>query len=295
MMRAVALALLLVLAPAVAHALNLGTCLMSATDIAFGSFSGTELTVTGLVTITCTGGSGSNTVNLRLTSGSSGSFSPSRTMTSGANTLNYQIYTDSTRASIFGDGSAGTAKPQVTIDFGSPTSPSATAQVSMFAVLPVQALPPSGAYVDTISASIQQQSSASTTFRVTANAPANCTVVADNLNFGAYTQAQLDGTTTLTTTCSPGAPYNVGLNQGMAAGATVTTRKMSGPGASVLTYGLFQDAAHTINWGNTPGADTAPSTGTGAAQMFTVFGRVPASQPASPGNYSDTITVTLFF
>jgi spore coat protein U-like protein len=134
-----------------------------------------------------------------------------------------------------------------------------------------------------------------TTFTVTANVTTNCTIIADNLNFGSYARAVVDGTTTLTATCSTGTPFNIGLDAGTAAGATVSTRKMTGPGPEFLAYGLFQDSAHSINWGNTPATDTVNSTGTGAAQTFTVFGDIPSGQFVQAGSYQDTITVTLTF
>jgi spore coat protein U-like protein len=81
----------------------------------------------------------------------------------------------------------------------------------------------------------------------------------------------------------------------VAAGATVANRKMTGPAANQLNYSLFRDAGRTSNWGNTVGTDTVPGAGTGVAQTFTVFGRIPGSQPRAPGTYSDTITVTLTF
>jgi spore coat protein U-like protein len=138
-----------------------------------------------------------------------------------------------------------------------------------------------------------------TTFTVTALVQTNCSVTADNLNFGGYTGVLLNGTTTLTATCSNGTPFNLGLDAGTATGATVTTRSMQGPnirsGGDLLGYHLFQDASHSINWGNTVGTDTVASTGTGAAQTFTVFGQIPAGQFVAAGAYQDLITVTLTF
>jgi spore coat protein U-like protein len=130
---------------------------------------------------------------------------------------------------------------------------------------------------------------------VTANVTTNCTITTNNLNFGAYAGTVVTGTTRLTIECSTGAPYEIGLNAGASPGATVTTRKMTGPGANLLAYGLFQDVAHTINWGNTPQTDTVNSTGTGAAQTFEVHGQVPAAQFVQAGSYQDTITATLTF
>jgi spore coat protein U-like protein len=36
-------------------------------------------------------------------------------------------------------------------------------------------------------------------------------------------------------------------------------------------------------------------TGSGTAQTLTVYGQVPAGQFVTPGNYADTITVTLTY
>ena len=62
-----------------------------------------------------------------------------------------------------------------------------------------------------------------------------------------------------------------------------------------LMYSLFKDAARALNWGNTVGADTMSGTGTGSLQTIPVYGRLPASQPAVPGGYVDTIIATVTF
>lgn len=135
-----------------------------------------------------------------------------------------------------------------------------------------------------------------TTFIVTASVATTCAVAANtNLNFGPYSGLQLDGTATLTATCSTGVPYDVGLNQGVFASATTSTRKMTGPDVAGLSYSLFSDSSRSINWGNTVGVDTVHNTGSGAGQTLTVFGRIPPAAFVSPGGYSDTITVTLTF
>jgi spore coat protein U-like protein len=218
-------------------------------------------------------------------------------MTNGANRLSYNLYTDSAFTQVWGDGTGGTMFKSGQIVLGPP--PSVDILVSVFAKLPAQSLPAGGGYSDSIVATLACTSGgacpATTTFSVTANSQTACSISAANLDFGAYSRVQLDGTATVSATCSSGAPYNIGLDQGVAPGATVTTRKMSGPGGGLLSYSLFRDSARTSNWGNTSGTDTVAATGTGVAQTFTVFGRVPASQSANPGAYSDTITMTLFF
>lgn len=136
---------------------------------------------------------------------------------------------------------------------------------------------------------------ATTTFQVTATVAATCLITATNLNFGTYSGVLADHTSALTVTCTDDTPYNVGLDAGTAPGATVTTRRMSGPGGAHLGYTLSQDAAHTINWGKTVGTDTESGTGNGSAQVLTVFGQVAAGEFVRPGAYVDTITATITF
>jgi spore coat protein U-like protein len=138
---------------------------------------------------------------------------------------------------------------------------------------------------------------ATTTFTVTATVAAACTISATNLAFGTYSPAAAlptDATSTVTTTCTLAAPYNIGLNAGTGAGATVAARKMTS-GANLLTYSLFQDAAHLVVWGETIGTDTVALVGTGLAVGTTAFGRIPALQNVPVGGYADTITATVTF
>ncbi len=135
---------------------------------------------------------------------------------------------------------------------------------------------------------------ATTTFQVTATVVATCLISGNTLAFGNYTGVQLDGTTTLSVTCTNTTPYNVGLNAGTATGATVTTRKMVN-GANLLAYALYSDTGRTTNWGNTVSTDTVPGTGNGSAQTLTVYGRIAAAQYVTPGSYADTITATITY
>jgi spore coat protein U-like protein len=135
---------------------------------------------------------------------------------------------------------------------------------------------------------------ATATMTVSATVDATCLITATPLAFGAYAGTQTDATSTLSVTCSNTTPYNVGLDAGLATGATVTSRAMTITGASLL-YSLFQDAGRTTNWGNTVGTDTVAGTGTGSAQTLTVYGRIEAGQFVTPGAYTDTITATVTY
>jgi spore coat protein U-like protein len=132
-------------------------------------------------------------------------------------------------------------------------------------------------------------------FEVVAGVQTTCLIAANPVSFGSYTGGATSATGLLVVNCSNTTPYNIGLDAGTGAAATVTSRKMTGPGGAALTYSLFQDPAHSTNWGNTVGTDTVPGTGNGANQDFTVYGLLPAAQNVAPGTYLDTVTATLTF
>ena len=109
----------------------------------------------------------------------------------------------------------------------------------------------------------------------------------------------LDATGTVTTTCTSGANPQVTLGQGSNPGGgssdAAPVRQMSAGGSNFLSYALYQQSGRTTAWGNTSG--TAPSSvpGTGLAQVFTVYGRIPAGQIVPTGSYADTVVATVTF
>jgi spore coat protein U-like protein len=135
-----------------------------------------------------------------------------------------------------------------------------------------------------------------TTFPVTARVAAECQIdSADDLNFGLYIGRRVDAKSDIAVTCTRSTTYDVGLDAGTSQGATVTTRKMTGPGGDTLAYALYSDSARRMNWGNTVGVDTVSGAGNGRRQRLTVYGRVDSGQESAPGDYTDTIAVTLTF
>ena len=54
----------------------------------------------------------------------------------------------------------------------------------------------------------------------------SCSAFASGIAFGNYFGSVVQVTGTLTVTCTSGQAYNVGLDAGLASGATVTTRSM---------------------------------------------------------------------
>ena len=132
------------------------------------------------------------------------------------------------------------------------------------------------------------------TLTVTASVAAVCNVQSATLAFGAYdpAAANLDATTTVDLTCTPGTTYDVGLDGG--GSGNVAARQMANGGAT-LNYSMYQDASRTTNWGDTVGTDTVSGTGGGGVVSHTVYGRIPTGQFVATGAYSDTVTITVTF
>jgi spore coat protein U-like protein len=276
MMRRLALALLFLLTcyalPAVAQ-----TCSLSYTPLSFGNYSGTLLTGVNAAAVTCTT---SYTIALNAGTGV-GATTTTRKMTGpGGATLNYQIFQNSSRTINWGNTTG--------VDIYSGTGSILPQTVNIYSQVLAGQLVAPGTYTDTIS-------SASASFTVTAIVQAECTISATALSFGTYSGSLISAASALTVSCTNTTPFNIGLNAGTATGATVTTRKMTGPSSAHLSYALFRNSTHTLNWGNTVGTDTLGSTGTGTAQVISVFGQLAASQPLSPGVYSDTIIATITY
>jgi spore coat protein U-like protein len=140
---------------------------------------------------------------------------------------------------------------------------------------------------------VAQADPATTTFGVSATVLKDCIVSANALAFGNYTGAVNNATSTVTVTCTNTTTYTVGLDAGLATGATVTSRKMQN-GVNLLPYALYSDSGRTTNWGNTS-PSWVSGTGNGSAQALTVYGQIAAAQYVTPGSYADTISVTVTY
>jgi len=151
----------------------------------------------------------------------------------------------------------------------------------------------------TTSVLVAQSSSAQLT--VTASVSKNCTITTAPVNSGAYdpvttnASAALDGTGTVTVTCTKGAVATVGLNAG-GNGQTGTRRMKSGSSSTdYLNYQLYQDSGRSQLWddaGNQLALGAAPSA---KPRSFTVYGRVPGTQDVTVGSYNDTVLATVNF
>jgi len=156
------------------------------------------------------------------------------------------------------------------------------------------------AVVSTAAESRLSAQQTSTSLAVSASVTKNCTITTAPVNFGAYdpvaanAAAPLDGTGTITVTCTRGAVSKVGLGTG--SNAQGATRRMSQGAAEYLNYELYKDASHSTIWGDTDttalDVTAAPSQ---APRTFTVYGQVAAAQDAVVGTYTDTVLATVVF
>jgi spore coat protein U-like protein len=123
------------------------SCTASATGVSFGIYQPSSATPsTGVVTMSCTVtiGTGSIAYSIDLSAGN-GSFA-ARKMTSGSNALNYNLYTTSADAAVWGDGTSGTS---VVSDSYSITVLTVK-NYTVYGLMPASQNIPAGSYSDTI-------------------------------------------------------------------------------------------------------------------------------------------------
>jgi spore coat protein U-like protein len=145
---------------------------------------------------------------------------------------------------------------------------------------------------------VAHAASTTSTFGVDVTIVAQCLInSAGTLSFGGSQGvliANVDQTSTILVQCTNTTTYDIDLDAGTGSGASVTTRKLTGGGATI-NYSLYTNAGRSTVWGNTVSTDTVAATGNGAAQSYTVYGRIPAQTTPAPATYSDTITITVTY
>jgi spore coat protein U-like protein len=117
-------------------------CEVTATDLAFGTYTaqaGTPTQGSTLLRATCTPGT---TYNVGLNEGASGGTVNQRKMASGANALNYQLYRDAARSQIWGN----TTGTDTVTGVGTGIAQDHT----VFGAVPAAQVVPAGDYQDTI-------------------------------------------------------------------------------------------------------------------------------------------------
>lgn len=298
------------------------SCSASMSALNFGVVDmtlGTAIDTSATYSISCTGQAG-RTIRMCLNIGEGAYASPGsglRLMSNGTPNMQFGVYTNAARTTMWGSywWSQWATYPAVQLDLTLGGGGAASTSRTVYGrILASQQTLTTGAYSNAFSGfeavleyGYQDGSDcvsgafitgyAYPAFTASATYSPVCRVSATNMNFpttGLLT-SNVDQTSSLSLTCSNGTPWTTGLNNGTGVGATgPTDRRMTGPAAARIVYGLYRDAARSLPWGATAGQTTS-GTGTGLSQAATVYGRVAPQTTPAPGLYSDTIVVTVTY
>jgi spore coat protein U-like protein len=121
------------------------SCSVSTTGVNFGVYdsqSGVPDDSTGTVNISCSGEGFILFPTVSLGTGTSGAYA-SRKMQNGANNLQYNLYTDSGRTTVWGNGSGGSSTQNVIVFFGNGSR-------SIYGRIPTGQSVNAGTYSDTL-------------------------------------------------------------------------------------------------------------------------------------------------
>ncbi len=297
------------------------SCVFTNTGIDFGNVnlnSGGFQSANGAFTANCTGTPGQSIricPNFNVGSGGMASGGDPRYLVQGANRMNYNLFRSNGVGQIWGSytWSASPRPPAMTVSLNGSGSGSASQTIfgrlynsqggvttgtfqSVFSGTHTQidyGYAPAFTCGPTLSPRVQ-----SVPFIVRTTNNSSCTVATTAMNFG--NQANLStvktATNTVSVACTGGTLFNVGLDNGTSGATSPTARRMTNTAAAEqVTYGIYRNNAYSLPWGNTPGIDTVSGTGTGAAQSFTGFGRIPVQTTPPSLTYTDTVVVTVTY
>ncbi len=125
------------------------SCTISVSSIAFGNynvFTATDDDSTGTITYRCN--ATAFNISISLSDGSSSTFSP-RTLRNGTEVLQYNLYRNAARTTIWGDGTGGTS-----VYTSANPANNTNINVTIYARIPAQQDVSAGSYTDTVSAVI---------------------------------------------------------------------------------------------------------------------------------------------
>lgn len=299
-------------------AVHAQTCTATASNLDFGNvnpISGTAVARSGTINVSCDWTLISLQPNALVCLNLSTAVT--RAMTSGANTMQYDLYQDAGHTQTWGSSFTGStplsvsiAKPLIgttagaTVNFygqiaaGQTTVPTTGDASTVYSQSFTTATAIAYGYYLLVAPSCASLTAAGTfPFTVSATVTNNCTIGATNLSFGTagVIGTGINAAGSLSITCTNGDSWRVSLNGGGSGNVAARTMQRQGGGGSV-GYQLYTDSARILPWGDGSGGTTrVTGTGTGLAQAVNVYGRVPAQSTPMPGNYSDTITATIEF
>jgi len=287
------------------------SCTLTGPSLTFGTINVfTTSNTSGNATFNCstTGGSVTIYACLSVGTGTGGTTASNRTLKSGSNTLPIQITGGSGWPTQIGNGTSYGMEGVVSFTVASSSNASYTFPIAITLPSP-SPLPPAGTYTSSLTATdfevywdVSSYASCAALVSGTGKSPATgtvsvcaivvnqCSVSAGNLNFGAASTltSALSATASISVSCNGSIPVTIALDDG-ATGSGPTTRLMTA-GSATVSYGIYQDSAHTQPWGATVGANTECVGGPSGS--LTAYGSVPAQSSPAPGSYSDVVNVT---
>lgn len=135
-----------------------------------------------------------------------------------------------------------------------------------------------------------------TNFTVSTSVDEACTILTTDMDFGDYettNTSPTQETSTITLTCTSGTNGTVKISQGGTphsdSNEAAPKRQMAN-NADTLRYSLSTTLSGA-EWGNT----TASGKGFSGSGSITVFGEIAAGLAVVAGDYSDTVTVSIFY
>lgn len=318
MTRLILLVALCVLLGVVPRAASAQTCSASPSALSFGNVSPISLSAvpaTGSITVQCTWPAITLTPSVQVCLNMGGT--TPRSMTSGANALQYGLYQDAAHSLAWGSTSLGTTPISLTLDKPL-TGSTASATLNFYGLVAANqpAVPTTGnvstAYSQTLSqtsltygfflllapgCAALTTSAGSFGFTASATVINNCLISATNIAFTStgVLRSALSATGAITARCTNGDAFRIALSSGSSGNVAARQMQRVGGGGAV-NYQLYTDSGHTSAWGDgNSGTTMATGTGSGNAVSINVYGLVPAQSTPMPGSYSDAITATISF
>ncbi len=320
MKRFVLLSILFVMGLFAAPTAQAQTCSLGAPTIALPAFSpitGTALTTTGTVKVTCTWGAINLVPNVKICVTFSGT-SP-RTLVNGSNTIAYNMYTDSGHATPWGSTAATALSTTFSNSILGGTD---SKNIDIYTQIAAnQTTVPSTNNGDTVYSATYAGSTVTLSyqfyllvapacgtagfsngttngFTVNVTVINRCTINATGLTFGPSTTLSntLTAQGSLAVQCTNNDAYQILLSSGVSGQVGARTLKGQNFGATI-PYQLYTNSTYATAWGDgTGGTSTYVGTGTGLVVPITIYGRILA-QPSTPApdTYKDSITATIQF
>lgn len=297
------------------------SCTASMTPLNFGNVDPVNnigLTATASLSYTCTNTSNSTqstTVCFSIGDPNGLNINP-RWLNNGSNKLNFQMYQDAARTTIWGSKYNSASMQPYKILVSVPANSSVSNTLPLYGAIVASQNVPAGTYSANYGGNNTEIELGSTCgdanpavstfgFTISATVANACTVTAGpTLQLGSASgvdagSTNVGGSNTIQVSCTKNAVYNVGLqpSNGNTNGAGVMAG--SGGNTDTVPYQLRRTSVTGPVWGNnnvsaSSTGNGVAGTGNGSAQSITVYAVAPTTD-FRPDTYSDTVTIYVYY